>query len=114
MHNCGGVDDLSKSATDPLNGKAGDSAASRAYQKHMNRPGTSLIKLSSGKERVDMSDHLVNDLITNPRSAVQRYTNPEGRNVVRYLLPDMGAAWDADTNAFIGFLDHANGRMGAP
>ncbi len=114
VHNCSSVDDLSRSATDPLNGKAGDSAASRAYQKHMNRPGTSLIKLNSGKDRVDMSDYLVNDLLTNPKSAVQRYTNPEGRNVVRYLLPDVGAAWDADTDEFIGFLDHANIRMGAP
>ncbi|QMU70028.1 polymorphic toxin-type HINT domain-containing protein [Streptacidiphilus sp. P02-A3a] len=106
VHNCGGADDLSKSATDPLNGKAGDSPASRAYQKHMNRPGTSLINLNSGRERVDMSKYLINDLLTNPKTAVQAYTNPEGRNVAQYLLPDMGASWDTDTNEFIGFLDH--------
>ncbi|MEU8286703.1 DNRLRE domain-containing protein [Micromonospora sp. NPDC048905] len=114
VHNCTpDAGAMHKSATDPLNGKAGDSAASRAYQKHMGRPNTSLIPLRSGKDRVGMSNHLIEDLLTNSKTATQRWNHPEHGGVIDQLLPDIGARWKANGD-FVGFLDHTDYRRGQP
>ncbi|MBQ6639653.1 MAG: type IV secretion protein Rhs, partial [Saccharopolyspora sp.] len=98
-------------ALDSVNGRhrpdgspVGDTHAGRAYQKHMNRPGTSLIPISSGKDRAGMAEHLVDDLLTNPRSAVQSWTHGQHGPVHDVLLRDIGARW-AQNGDFIGFLD---------
>ncbi|MET9656722.1 RHS repeat-associated core domain-containing protein [Streptomyces sp. NPDC006510] len=106
VHNCGpDLDKLGEAAKRPLRGNAGDSAASRAYQKHMGRPNTSLIPLGSGKDRIHVSHHLIDDVLTNPRAAVQTWTHPQHGPVVDFLLPDIGARWK-DGGGFVGFLDH--------
>jgi RHS repeat-associated protein len=107
VHNCApDLDSLSKSAKDPVSaGKPkGDTNASRAYQKHMGRPNTSLIAISSGVERKDMAHYLVDDLLTNPKSALQCWTHPQLGPVYDFKLPDIGARW-SQAGDFIGFLD---------
>lgn len=107
VHNCGiNRHALSESAKAPINLKSpgGDSVASRSYQKHMGRPTTGLIPLGSGKDRLDMSEHLIDDLLTNPRSAVQSYNHPQHGPVHDFRLPDVGARWK-QSGKFIGFLE---------
>ncbi|MEV0057001.1 RHS repeat-associated core domain-containing protein [Saccharopolyspora shandongensis] len=99
------------SAMDSVNGRhkpdgtaVGETNASRAYQKHMNRPGTELIPISAARDRRDMAEHLIDDLLTNPRSAVQSWTHGQHGPVYDVVLPDVGARW-TQTGQFVGFLD---------
>ncbi|MFJ7195342.1 MULTISPECIES: RHS repeat-associated core domain-containing protein [unclassified Streptomyces] len=121
VHNCGpSVDDLHKSATEPLNGKKkGPSGAERAYMKHSRpkkenpRPDSTLIDLSSGADIKYISHALIEDLLTNPRSAVRSYNHSDRGDVIEFHLPDVGARWSASGN-FIGFLDQPNLKRGRP
>jgi hypothetical protein len=81
----------------------GVTKASRAYQKHMNRPGTTLINLG-GRDARDMSEHLVGDVLTNPKTAVQSWNHPSFGDVHDFRMPDIGVRFTSN-NEFIGFLD---------
>jgi hypothetical protein len=94
--------DIDALRADATSGR-GVTKASRAYQKHMTRPITSLIRLG-GKDARDVSEYLVDDLLTNPRSALQAWNHPQFGPVYDFQLPDIGARW-TQTGRFIGFLE---------
>jgi hypothetical protein len=91
----------------------GSSAAARSYDKHMNRPNTSLFPVSSGRDRADLSEHLVADLLTNPKAAWQSFTTDEGVDVIDIWLSDIGARWTQD-GKFVGFREVPDMRKGRP
>jgi hypothetical protein len=107
VHNCGepDVDALSASAKTSRPGVP--SPAERAYQKHSepskNRPNPHLPAVRSGKERSAVAHDLVDDILTDPRTAVQAYNHTEHGPVYDFRLPDGGAQWSQNGN-FIGFL----------
>ncbi|MET8760496.1 hypothetical protein [Lentzea sp. NPDC004782] len=70
----------------------------------LNRTNTSLIPLK-GKEIKDVSQYLVEDILTNPRTAMQSWTHPTHGAVYDFWLEDVGARWSQNGD-FIGFLDH--------
>ncbi len=79
------------------------SKAMRAYQKHMIRPSSTFINLGGADAR-DMSAYLIQDLLTDPRTALQSYTSSTYGPIYDFQLPDIGARW-TQTGDFIGFLD---------
>ncbi len=102
VHNCG--PDLTAMGSDATSEVSrGVTKASRAYQKHMNRPDTTLINLG-GRDARDMSEHLVEDVLTNPKTAVQSWNHPSFGDVHDFRLPDVGVRFTSN-NEFIGFLD---------
>ncbi|MET9837362.1 polymorphic toxin-type HINT domain-containing protein [Streptomyces virginiae] len=97
VHNCDepSVDELSAAANTPEAGKKGFTRAGFELQKHANRvTNTGQWPVPQGKKSPytwsPMGQDVVDDLLTNPKSAVQRYTNSAGDNVVEYLLPHGG------------------------
>ncbi|MFC5290282.1 RHS repeat-associated core domain-containing protein [Actinokineospora guangxiensis] len=121
VHNCGGskpghaascdcsaggtpkpdLDSLASSAT-TAKGK-GPSPAGRAYQKHMNRPGSNLTP-APGRLHNQLGGQMAVDLLTNPRSALQVWTHSIHGPVFDFKLPTVGARW-TQSGQFIGFLD---------
>jgi RHS repeat-associated protein len=103
VHNCGpDIDDLYSNAVQFAPGQG--SPAARAYDKHMRRPNSSLPVIRSGKERAAAADDRVADLLTNPKSAVQKWNHGEHGDVIDYLLPNGGARWKK-SGEFVGFLE---------
>jgi hypothetical protein len=113
VHNCGpSVDDLYSSALKPFRKPGGDHAASRSYQKHTKATGrddSTLLPLTSGKDRKDMSEYLIEDLLTSPKSARRDYAHSDHGDVIEISLPDVGARWTSSGD-FIGFIDHPSYR----
>ncbi|WP_322780115.1 hypothetical protein, partial [Frankia sp. Cas4] len=95
------IDKLAADATSSIG--PGVTKASRAYQKHMVRPNASLIRLG-GRDARDMSEYLINDILTNPRTALQSWAHPQFGPVYDFQLSDIGARW-YQSGGFIGFLD---------
>ncbi|MDQ1047978.1 Hint domain-containing protein [Streptomyces sp. V4I2] len=113
VHNCSpSSDDLYNSALKPFRKPGGDHEASRSYQKHTKATGrddSTLLPLNSGKDRKDMSEYLVEDILTNPKSARRDYTHSDHGDVIEISLPDVGARWSSGGD-FIGFIDHPSYR----
>ncbi|MFD3483892.1 polymorphic toxin-type HINT domain-containing protein [Streptomyces sp. NPDC058665] len=113
VHNCGpSNDDLYSSALKPFRKPGGDHEASRSYQKHTKATGrgdSTLLPLNSGKDRKDISEYLLEDILINPKSARRDYTHSDHGDIIEISLPDVGARWTSGGN-FIGFIDHPSYR----
>jgi len=77
--------------------------AGRALQKHANRPGNTSYPKVSGGQLNGTGQNVLDDILTNPLTAQRGYVHPSFGPVREFLLPGMGARFDA-SGRLIGFL----------
>lgn len=91
VHNCFGLDDLSAAGQAPA--KGGQTAAGRAYQKHMDRG--ELLKVP-GSQLGSAGQNLLDDILTAPGTRVVNVTSGNFAGGVRYVRPDgVGVTFDS-------------------
>jgi hypothetical protein len=111
VHNCEitpsathSLDDLSRAAG--AADRNGLTAAGRAAQKHGSRPGSSFPispdRTASGYNQ--FGQNLVDDLLTAPNTATQRWVHPQFGQVTDFWGPNYGMRFGPN-GEFIGFLD---------
>jgi hypothetical protein len=94
VHNCNAtVDELVEAGKAP--GKNGFTRAGFELQKHGNRPGNNgQWPVPSGTRNPrawsDVGQGVLEQILRDPRAAVQQYTNRAGDNIIEYSLPDRG------------------------
>nr|WP_078531139.1 polymorphic toxin-type HINT domain-containing protein [Streptomyces sp. PsTaAH-124] len=100
VHNSGGcpdLDALSQSGMRPAKGKT--THAGREYQKHMNRGDLPVVP---GKELKTAGQDLLDDILTNPKTATSAVNSGNFAGGRRYIMPDpaggrgIGATFDAN------------------
>ncbi|WP_211257321.1 hypothetical protein, partial [Actinoalloteichus caeruleus] len=91
------LDDLSQSGARPAKGNT--THAGREYQKHMNRGDLPVVP---GKQLKSAGQDLLDDILTNPKTATSPVTSGKFAGGTRYIMPDpaggrgIGATFDSN------------------
>jgi hypothetical protein len=100
VHDCGGgpdLDALSQSGMRPAKGNT--THAGREYQKHMNRGDLPVVP---GKQLKSAGQDMLDDILTNPKTATSPVNSGNFAGGTRYIMPDpaggrgIGATFDAN------------------
>ncbi len=107
VHNSCGPDVQALSDAGAAMNRNGFTDAGRALQKHSNRAGSSF-PLPSGVRNPSaynkLGQDVLNDLLTNPKTAIQTWHNPKQGLVTDFWLPFGGVQFNAK-GVLIGFLE---------
>ncbi|WP_165484669.1 polymorphic toxin-type HINT domain-containing protein [Streptomyces kasugaensis] len=100
VHNSGGCPDLDALSQSGMRAAKGNTThAGREYQKHMNRGDLPVV---SGKQLKSAGQDLLDDILTNPKTATSAVNSGNFAGGSRYIMPDpaggrgIGATFDAN------------------